>query len=341
MRLAFVLPALLFALCPTSAARAQSAAPRALPAAHDDDEPIDPRRAVPEPAAASAAAPDLWLSVGGALAMREAGREVGAMVALGGTFDLASLSEARLASGPRGSEDDPDADQADEDAGRDGERPRPAPAGPLARGAVRAALVRARAGPRRDELEGLSTRARASGIVPELRLRLAHALDEDQSLSPTEYDPDRITASGGTSLWIEGRATFRLDRLVFAGEEVAIERLRSEQARAERAIERDVVRAIGSWQAAQVLLSDPDATEAARVRAEIDAAVSEAELDVLTDGWFSEERARQMKLSERRRRLVAVPTSPSGSVMVSVTSTSLPSSDSMGCASSSNRNLSP
>src|SRR5690606_41297240 len=55
-------------------------------------------------------------------------------------------------------------------------------------------------------LDALASRARTSALLPELRLRATRAVDESESLSPTEYDPLRRTASGGTSTWFEARS---------------------------------------------------------------------------------------------------------------------------------------
>jgi hypothetical protein len=124
--------------------------------------------------------------------------------------------------------------------------------------------------------------------VPELRLRVARVVDEDQSLSPTEYDPERITASGGSSVWIEGRATFRLERLVFADEEVALEKMRSERQKQEREIADDVLESFAAWQRANDRLGTPDLDDETRAKLDIDRVVAETRLDVLTGGWFAQ-----------------------------------------------------
>jgi hypothetical protein len=157
---------------------------------------------------------------------------------------------------------------------------------------------RRRLGPKAKRASrGAATRARASGLVPELRLRVAHVVDEDQRLAPTEYDPERITASGGTSLWLEARATFQLDRLVFADDEIALERLRADRAKLEAELIDDVLKSLEAWMRAGAALESEIASEEERLRADVDEAVAEARLDALTAGWFSTQRA-QMKSSE-------------------------------------------
>jgi hypothetical protein len=144
--------------------------------------------------------------------------------------------------------------------------PRPQPRGVLARGCVRAAIEAAGVARELERLDDASMRARVSGLVPELRLRVARVVDEDQSLSPTEYDPERITASGGSSVWIEGRATFRLERLVFADEEVALEKMRGERRKLEREIADDVLKSFAVWQRASSALATSDIDDETRTK---------------------------------------------------------------------------
>src|SRR4029079_3279914 len=79
----------------------------------------------------------------------------------------------------------------------------------MARAAVAAALKRARLEDALSRVDALASPARAASLLPELRFRVSRLVDEGQALSPTEYDPGRITATGGTSLWLEARATWR------------------------------------------------------------------------------------------------------------------------------------
>src|SRR5690606_33800397 len=94
-----------------------------------------------------------------------------------------------------------------------------------ARAAISAALEEAGVPLAHAQLDDLDSRARWSGLMPRLRLRATRLVDESSSLSPTSYDANRTTESGGTSLWLEARATFQLDRLVFADEELRILRM--------------------------------------------------------------------------------------------------------------------
>lgn len=251
----------------------------------------DPRRAEPEAWAPPPA--ELWVDLSGSIGLDEDGTRAAGMIVLGGKFDVfTKTAETRRASNANAKAQRDDAEE--EEAAPTAEAPaivrsadRSIGRGALVRGAVKAALAAAGSGSVAERLSDVATRARASGLVPELRVRVAHVVDEDQSLAPTEYDPERITASGGTSLWLEGRATFRLDRLVFADDEIAVERLRADRAKLERAIVDEVLDSFERWQRADAKLANPLTEPLERDRAEIDLAVEEARLDALTDGWFS------------------------------------------------------
>ncbi len=165
----------------------------------------------------------------------------------------------------------------------------------LARGAFRAALVRDRDAATEERLDGLSTRSRTSASLPELRLRVMRVIDEDEALAPTAYDPSRVTASGGTSTWLEARATWRLDRWVFTREEIAVEKMRMTRARARRLLEHDVLEALARWQRARWTSLDPEVPADRRLASDLEALAAEAALDVLTDGWFGRELARRAR----------------------------------------------
>ena len=157
----------------------------------------------------------------------------------------------------------------------------------LARGAVRAACKAARLDEADARLDSLASRAKTSALLPELRLRATRAIDETEALAPTEYDPTRRTASGSATTWLEARATFRLDRLVFADDELAVERQRMARAAEKSRIAERVLDLLDTWQRARAAAADPLAEPTARARADLAIAASEASLDVMTDGWFS------------------------------------------------------
>lgn len=157
----------------------------------------------------------------------------------------------------------------------------------LARGAVKAAVKAARLEEADARLDALASRARLSGLMPDLRLRATRAIDESETFAPTEYDPQRRTAKGGTTTWLEARATFHLDRLVFADDEIAVEKMRADRAAERARLVAKVLELLDGWQRARAVEADPDAKSDARSRATLAAASAEVSLDVLTSGWFS------------------------------------------------------
>jgi hypothetical protein len=170
----------------------------------------------------------------------------------------------------------------------------------LARGAVRAARRASARDLTRERLDSLSTRSRVSAVLPELVLRAARSTDRSLRLSPTASDIAvyDYTQTGGDDLLLEARATWTLDRLVFADEELGIERLRLEHTRSDERLVERVLALVFGWERAGRLLAAVDTEPELRLRAEVDQLEAEATLDVLTDGWFGAE-------LERRSRRVA------------------------------------
>jgi hypothetical protein len=165
----------------------------------------------------------------------------------------------------------------------------------LARDAVVAAL-RAHAMPRRrSELEGLASRTRWSATLPELRLRVLRSNDESLRLTPTLEDPERYTHDGGNDFLMEASATWKLNRLVFADEEIAIERLELEREKSVERLSEHVVERLFDWHRALSELAAPDAGARRRGLLELERLEAEVELDVLTGGWFGDVARRFVK----------------------------------------------
>ena len=158
----------------------------------------------------------------------------------------------------------------------------------LARGAVRHALASAGYFDLRARLSSLSSRARSSASLPELRLRALHSSGETLRLTPTTDDPYRYTQAGTSELAFEARLTWHLDRLVFSDQEVGIERLQNERDAAERRLIDHVLSRLALWQRSRVRAADADSEPEVRETAELEAIGAAVELDVLTDGWFSQ-----------------------------------------------------
>ncbi|MBL8606348.1 MAG: hypothetical protein JNL38_03470, partial [Myxococcales bacterium] len=178
--------------------------------------------------------------------------------------------------------------------------PAPAPPGraivtpALAREVV-AAAWRAASLPASDaRLESVVRRARWSAALPEARLRVAQSVDDRMSLGgEVGDDTPRAYSMQGTRSSYEARLTWRLDRLVFADEEPAVERMRHDQELTRLRIAGQVLEALFAWQRAVI-----DAREASRAdpssREALDAGVRVAEadalLDVLTGGFWGHRR---------------------------------------------------
>lgn len=141
-------------------------------------------------------------------------------------------------------------------------------------------------------LEGLATRAKTSALLPEVRFRAGRNADQSLRLAPTADDPYRYSQSGGVAYVLEGAATFRLNRLVFANEELGIERLRLAQARERERMTSAVVDELLAWQDAYRELSQGGASAG---RGQVRLSQSALRLDVLTGGWFSEHTPRGPK----------------------------------------------
>jgi hypothetical protein len=154
---------------------------------------------------------------------------------------------------------------------------------------VAAALRVAGSSRSEERLASLASRARTSAALPEVRLRAARKADESLRLSPTDSDPYRYTQSGGHDIVLEARLTWRLDRLVFADAELRVEALRMQRAERHAALVKRVLDKLFAWQRAMLKFMDQATSPEQRSRALLDQLQAEAELDVLTGGWFAEQ----------------------------------------------------
>ena len=162
-----------------------------------------------------------------------------------------------------------------------------------ARAAISAAQRVRGTAPAGERLADLATRARWSALLPQVRLRATRLIDESSSLSPTSYDANRTTSSGGVSLWLEARTTWSLDRLLFAQEEVPIERLRHKLRDDRAETSRRALDLLFSWQRAAYAVIDPLAHPDQCPSAWLKEQQLAAELDVETGGWLTRWRNEQ------------------------------------------------
>lgn len=135
-------------------------------------------------------------------------------------------------------------------------------------GAVIAAAYAA-AGLDHDPRDSWLRRARLTGLVPWVTVRTTR---------DTSWQDDSSDVGHSTSL--ELRATWRLDRLLFDGRELQVAAVEAARHRERRRLASRVIRAYFAWRRAARIATD-DERVATRV------AETVAELDALTDGWFS------------------------------------------------------
>lgn len=162
----------------------------------------------------------------------------------------------------------------------------------FARETVRAALRAARVGAARRRLDGLDSRSRLSAVLPEARLRAGRSADESLRLSPTSSDPYRILQAGGQDLFFDAQLTWKLDRLVFASDELAVERLRRQRDADHALLVRRVLTALFDWHRALLRSRDPDLEPNDRELRRLETLEAAITLEMLTAGWFSEHSAR-------------------------------------------------
>ncbi len=138
-----------------------------------------------------------------------------------------------------------------------------------------------------DRLDRLARRARATALLPEVRLRAGRAVDRSLRVT-TDDDSARLQTLGGTGSFYEVRATFHLDRGVFADAEIALARLRQERAEERRKLTREVLDTIQALLRALAKAKDPSAPVDEHLDAEARATAAALALDALTAGVWSE-----------------------------------------------------
>lgn len=168
----------------------------------------------------------------------------------------------------------------------------------LARSSVSAAWRAAGIGPDDARLESIVSRARWSAILPEARLR-AVRFEDARLATDTGTDSTRWRDSAGANVGFEGRLTWRLDRLLYADDEPAFERMKLERHDARARIASRTLEALFHWQRAWIDLRSLGPM-AKGTREEVDAALrvleAEAALDVLTGGWFTTARPQRVNV---------------------------------------------
>jgi hypothetical protein len=153
---------------------------------------------------------------------------------------------------------------------------------------VAAALRAAGLGVDDAPLDDLVSRARPSAWLPETRMRAMRLWHDASRVTTTAASEEpNYYDSVGANLLFELRLTWRLDRLLYAGDEPSIERVRLERQEARGRVAVHVLDVLFAW--SRALLAIDRTAPASRERAEARLRVAEAAatLDVLTGGWFT------------------------------------------------------
>ncbi|HEY5939143.1 MAG TPA: hypothetical protein VIU61_31040 [Kofleriaceae bacterium] len=133
------------------------------------------------------------------------------------------------------------------------------------------------AGLDRNPATGWNRRARLAGLVPWISVRFGR----DASWNDLEPEIDHDTA-------VEVRATWRLDRLVFDGRELQVSTIDTARRRERRRLASRVIRTYFAWRRLA-------AASVRRPGLALRAEEAAAELDAVTDGWFTDELSRRAK----------------------------------------------
>jgi hypothetical protein len=163
----------------------------------------------------------------------------------------------------------------------------------LARACVDAALRASGLAEGEAQLEELVSRARSSAWLPETRMRAMRLWDDtSRTTLLASTNTTNLYDALAASFVLELRLTWRFDRLLYAGDEPTLERVRLELQAARSHLATRTLEALFAWerarvQALQAVEGSPEAVES-----NLRGAEARATLDVLTGGWFSTRGAR-------------------------------------------------
>jgi len=222
-----------------------------------------------------------WVSLLGFERQLLSGRsDVGGVLVVGLALD-------RIAAGDVHRIGDPPSPRAASDAPQvEAQAPLAAPR--LARQCVAAAWRTAGLGADDARIDALMARSRASALLPETRLRAMRLWDDAAHATTLATTDDTSYYDAiGANLVLELRLTWRLDRLLYAGDEPTLERVRLERQDARARVATRTLEALFAWQRAAITGSAAATGSPEKAEAELRAAEAEATLDVLTGGWFT------------------------------------------------------
>jgi hypothetical protein len=161
------------------------------------------------------------------------------------------------------------------------------PLTPAAARALVAAAWRASGLDTRDVvLDRLEDSSRSAAWLPELRLRVARTDDDHTTI--LFKDPTDPYNTSGVRMMYEARLSWRLDRLVYSGDEAQIEHLRVVRIEARERVEKKTLDTFFALERSLTDLSHATPQSREAEDAGFRAFEAAATLDVLTAGWFSE-----------------------------------------------------
>jgi hypothetical protein len=134
-------------------------------------------------------------------------------------------------------------------------------------------------------IDSMVARARASAALPETRLRVMKVINDSSHVGVIPTDTGTYDLAGA-DLYLEGRLTWRLDRLLYADDEPSLERTRLERQDARERIAGKVIDTLFQWQRALVAYRGAITGTKEAIDSRLRMAEAEAALDVLTGGWF-------------------------------------------------------
>ncbi|MGO9832886.1 MAG: hypothetical protein ACLP1X_01585 [Polyangiaceae bacterium] len=138
-------------------------------------------------------------------------------------------------------------------------------------------------------IDDIVSRSRTSALLPETRVRAMRLWDDAaHTTTVTSEDGTTFYDAIGANLVLELRLTWRLDRLVYAGDEPTLERVRLEREEARSRMATRTLEALFAWERATVDVAEAIAGSHEELAAHLRSAEAMATLDVLTGGWASE-----------------------------------------------------
>jgi hypothetical protein len=240
-----------------------------------------------------------WVSVVGFTRQLLSGRnDVGGFLVVGVAFDrIATGSVHRLADPPRPRAQLAPSLPAPPAAPAPAPPPAAAPAAKfvelvppdLARACVNAALQASGLGVDDARIDALVSRARASAWLPETRMRAMRLWDDAANTTTlATTDTANFYDAVGANLVLELRLTWRLDRLLYAGDEGTLERVRLERLDARTRLATHTLEVLFTWERATLEVRQATPGSPEELSARLRASEAQATLDVMTAGWFSE-----------------------------------------------------